>query len=357
MVKHLLSAVAVVAAALSVSSAAHAEDLALHFNGGAAIPAVGSQFNTYKVGIGADASAMWLLGRNLAIGPQIAAMTMEPREGSTYRHVPGAMWSFEGAFRIQGNHDSNAWLSPWIGGSGGVALIGRLAEPVVDVSLGLDLATSKDHTAYLGVFAKGTHAFVWLTGDNTNLISHGDPVNVLTLGLSGSWDFPGVTRVRNQVVTKPELIVERVPVFINEGARTNPPTAIAAGSPCPTATEAPLSLTEKVYFNVDQSSLDWMDRDALDVLIANLKAHPEVSVSVVGNASQDHKSLTPAQAKHDADLAQKRGQAVVSYLTSNGINASRILVSASANGSGGNETTEARERNRNATLKVEVLTK
>jgi len=317
MAKHLFASVAVVATALSLSSAAHAEDVSLHFNTGAAIPAVGSQFNSYKVGLGGDMSLQLPILRNLTVGPQIAAVTMEPREGSTYRQHAGDMWSFELATRLQGNHDSNAWLSPWIGVSGGVGLIGRLAEPVVDVSVGLDLATSKDHTAYLGVFAKGTHAFVWLTGDNTNLITHGDPLDVLTLGLSGTFDFPGVTRTKTVTVTKPELIVERVPVFINEGARTNPPTAIAA-APCPPSAKAPINLTTKVYFDRGKSNLDWQDKDKLDAIVAELKSHPDDKVAIRGFASPDGPMAV------NQVLSQARTAAVITYLISQGVDAARL---------------------------------
>lgn len=85
-------------------------------------------------------------------------------------------------------------------------------------------------------------------------------------------------------------------------------------------TETELLLLEPIYFDFDRSDIRFPESsDVLDALVATLKSHPELTlIEVAGHTDQR------GSHSYNDTLSQARVDSVVEYLTSHGIEASRL---------------------------------
>ncbi len=111
-------------------------------------------------------------------------------------------------------------------------------------------------------------------------------------------------------------------------------------------TPAALRLTEPVLFDSDTAVIRSVSQPLLDTVVAALKEHPEITLEVQGHTD----SL--GDDAHNMRLSQSRAEAVMAYLVSHGIAASRLT----AQGYGetrpieSNRTSQGRDINRRVEL-------
>ena len=79
-----------------------------------------------------------------------------------------------------------------------------------------------------------------------------------------------------------------------------------------------VNVGERVYFGLDQSSLDTDDQDILKRQAAWLSSYPSVRVLIAGNADER------GTREYNLALGEQRANAVKEYLVSLGVSASRI---------------------------------
>lgn len=338
MKKHFAIAAALLGALVASTGTAKADNsFSLHLEPGLVQPLTAPQDQIYTTGGVLTVKPMFTLRPYLTIGPSVSAMYL-PRQVDNGQNA-GVVWQFAGSVRLQGDRRSDAklWknINPWIDMDLGASQTGNLTRPVWDVGVGAEVPLDQNHIAWIGPFLRFTHVF------NTSDVQDGqllDPrdVNFLQAGISVSFDTPTHRRVerietervvvRREVVHAPpqvELMI--VPRYVDK-----------------------VELTQVVYFDHDKSTLRWESNDKLDAIVKQLNAHPKLTIQVEGHASSD------GQLAHNVQLAVKRTAAVVAYLTTHGVDASR-LKSASFGvdkPSASNKTQEGRERNRRVEFTV-----
>jgi len=130
-------------------------------------------------------------------------------------------------------------------------------------------------------------------------------------------------------------------------SRLTPPRSAAVKI---NVTDTKFELSEKVNFETDKDRITTLSFDVLDEVAAALKAHPEVLLVRV----EGHTDARGA-VEHNQELSQKRADAVVRYLVSKGIEATRLK----AQGYGSTQplnpasTPEAWEQNRRVEFVIE----
>lgn len=333
---HLLSVVALGAAAFTISPKARAESFSLHLEGGAAIPMTDPQDKIFNTGLALGAKGMFALTPNFSIGPSVQSVYL-PRsnDNATGNDNAGVLWQFGGSVRLQG--DRSVWThglasgwSPWIDADVMAAYTGHLPLPAFDVGIGEEAALDHAHAAWLGPFVRYTHAFE--TADTSGgLVLEKKDANILIAGLSLSFDFPPHVYNHTKVVTHNQVEVIVATLSPTEQQQVVQQAAVE-----------PFSLTEHVYFDFDSATLRWESRDKLDQVAKKLAAHPDMVVAVSGHASSD------GQLAHNVKLSSDRTDTVVNYLAAHGVEASHLR--AEPHGvdlpAAPNTTKEGRERNR-----------
>lgn len=320
---------------------AHAEDFSLHLEPGIIQPLNNPQADIYQTGMVLGAKGMFNLKPWLTLGPSVSAAYF-PKvtdDGSN----AGVLWQFGGSLRAQRSHsifnDDGNW-SPWVDVDLMAGHTGNLWRPTFDVGVGIDAALDQNHSAWIGPFLRYTQVLQTSYHQDGAALDRSNPA-LLQAGLSVSFDFP--TRTKVSVVRTHDVEVRTVHVVEHDHA------AVVQATPAPEKFE----LTEHVYFDFDKAVLRWESRDKLDAVVRKLNEHPQVNLLVKGHASSD------GQLSHNQELAQRRTIAVVDYLISHGVSASRLQ----GEGFGvnypaaPNTTQEGRERNRRVEFTVTFTSK
>ncbi len=119
--------------------------------------------------------------------------------------------------------------------------------------------------------------------------------------------------------SQPKPVEEAKPaeVVVPQQPEVKPPvveSSIQAGS----LEDFRVNVGERVYFGLDQSSLDSDDQDILKRQAAWLSSYPSVRVLIAGNADER------GTREYNLALGEQRANAVKEYLVSLGVSASRI---------------------------------
>ncbi len=116
---------------------------------------------------------------------------------------------------------------------------------------------------------------------------------------------------------------------------------------CPVPDEVVLTINE-LNFAFDSAELDASSRAALDAAVSVIEDHSEVMLDVVGHTD------TSGPAAYNQKLSEKRAQAAVDYLVSQGIPAGqlRAVGAGESDPVASNDTRAGRERNRRVELVV-----
>jgi outer membrane protein OmpA-like peptidoglycan-associated protein len=330
----------------SIPSLAHAEEFSLHLTPGVSANLTDPQSTIYSVGPSLGASGMFNLHPNFAIGPVVSAAYF-PRAVDNGQNA-GVLWQVGGEARLQGNREAaqtneydTSNVSPWLALDMTLAHTGELYRPSMSVATGLEVSPSREtHSFWFGPFLKYDHLFQTSDTQGTTLLDKND-VNIFTVGISASFDFPVRPKVITHVIRRTET----------EYVALKPDCA-----PSEKITPAPekFELTEHVYFDWDKSSLRWESRDKLNAIAKKLNEHLGFKVAVQGHASSD------GQKAHNVMLSSDRTNAVVKYLTAHGVDGSRLVAESYGVDmpTASNATQEGRERNRRVEFTVVfVMTK
>lgn len=312
----------------------------LHLEPGVAVPLTAPQDNIYHTGGVLTAKGMFAVLPYLSIGPSISNSYL-PRAVDDGLNA-GTMWQFDGSVRLQGDRRQFATglfhtLNPWLDLDFGAAQTGNLSRPVWDVGVGAEVPLDQNRIFWLGPFVRYTHAFQTADTQDATQLDHRD-VNLLQAGLSFSFDAP-TTRKVDVVDHHHTVYAEReVP------ATCPPPPPPVVTAPAPEK----LEVVQVVYFDHDSAALRWESRDKLDAVVTQLKAHPNLVVSVEGHASSDGDKL------HNVKLSGERTTAVQMYIIKHGVSPAQLRGIARGIDfpSAPNSTKEGRERNRRVEFTV-----
>lgn len=334
----LLSALAIGISAVVIVPSAHADEkFSLHLDPGIVQPLNDPQDNIYQTGMTMSARGMFNLKPWLSIGPAVSAdyLPKSVDDGSN----AGVLWQFGGAVRLQRSHnlfnDDGIW-SPYVNVDLMAAHTGNLWRSAFGAQIGVDVTTDDQHSFWFGPYLGYQHVFQTADSQDGLSLDRRDP-NLLTAGLSVTFDFPPHARVVRQQVIEQRLV--RIPgsiVVVHDQPR------VAAVAP------EKLEFKEHVYFDFDKSVLRWESRDKLDAVVAKLNAHKNVAVHVQGHASSDGQKL------HNEALAAARAESVRQYLVAHGVDASRLTVDNFGvdHPASDNKVQEGRERSRRVEFEV-----
>ncbi|WOJ98025.1 OmpA family protein [Congregibacter brevis] len=116
---------------------------------------------------------------------------------------------------------------------------------------------------------------------------------------------------------------------------------------CPVKDEVVLTV-DRLNFDFDSATLDAQSRAALDSAVAVIKSHSSVKMDVVGYTD------TSGPEEYNQGLSERRAQAAVDYLVSQGIDADQLRATGrgEANPIASNDSRDGRERNRRVELVV-----
>jgi len=327
---------------LLFANVAHADnDFSAHVETGATIPLTTPQSSIYNPGPSLTVKGLFALTPNWALGPAVSAVYL-PRTDTAKN--AGLLWQVGPSLRFQGDrrpiHQKYLYdLCPWLDLDVAMGVTGDLILPSVDVGAGLEAPLEKTHTFWMGPFVRYSHMFQTADNHDGHLLNQND-VNLFTAGVSFSFDAPPKTHkvvVEKTVVTK-EVIFTPGKTEIKEVVVHDPVV---------------IDFTEKVYFDLDSATLRWESKDKLDVIVKKLNMFPSLKIKVAGSASKD------GQLKHNINLAMKRTQAVVKYLSSHGVDASRLVPEnwGVSHPTAPNTSKEGKERNRRVEFTVNFTSK
>ncbi len=108
------------------------------------------------------------------------------------------------------------------------------------------------------------------------------------------------------------------PVTETRPAPVTPPTPPVSGPAAGSSADFLAKVTDRVYFDYDQHTLDDADRASLQAQAAWLKQYPSVTVQIAGNADER------GTREYNLALGARRAESVASYLGSLGIPANRV---------------------------------
>lgn len=307
-------ALSVLALGAFATSSARADDaVSLHLNGGATEVAhtqwstpgrvfTDSNFNT---GMSAEGALLFRVVPNLTLGPDVGVSYL-PQAGNVGEAA--VLWTFGGAARLQGSKAHASW-SPYLQGSGAVAKQGHIFNPELAGSVGVDFALEPSHTFWFGPYVAVDHTFQTNTAGErqTLLLDHHD-ANLITAGFSITFDAPvkPVHEVRTVEHTRVQTVVKEVPGPVQ--------VQIVQVGEAPTLIKS----EQVVLFDKDSAVVSDAGKKFLDKAATVLQNHPELSLDVEGHAS------TEGEKTHNWSLAQARAEAVVAYLVSKGVPATRL---------------------------------
>jgi outer membrane protein OmpA-like peptidoglycan-associated protein len=341
----LLSTLAIGMLALTIAPTSHADEkFSLHLDLGGAQPITIPQNNLYQTGLEMSARGLFNVRPYLLVGPSVTAVYLPKAidDGSN----AGVLWQFGGSVRLQRNHDIfndseyGVW-SPYLNIDVSAAHTGNLWRPAVAFQVGEEIATDSRHSFWIGPYLSFDHVFQTATTQDNSLLDSRD-VNLVTAGVSFTWDYPQRSRVLHQRVVETRVV--RLP---NSLLVQNQPREIAAPVP------EKLEFTEHVYFDLNKATLRWESKDKLEAVVAKLNAHPNVAIHVSGHASSD------GQKTHNEKLAVARAESVRQYLVSHGVDASRLTVNSFGvdRPAADNKNQEGRERSRRVEFEVTFSSK
>ena len=345
MKKHLILATLGLAFCAAISGSARADNsFSLHLEPGLAQPMTEPQSNIYTTGLALDAKGMFMLDRNISVGPSVSAMYL-PRSIDNGQNA-GTIWQLGGSARLQSDRTASATLfdgqlNPWIDLDAMLANTGNLQRPAFDIGIGAESPMDQNRIFWMGPFIRYTHVFQTASTQDANLLDSRD-VNVLQVGFSFSFDAPTHPKKNVQFVERAKVVVVEK---VMSRAPCPPPVPVVVAAKTPEKIE----LSEKVYFDRNSANLRWESRDKLDAIAKKLNAAPQLAIRVQGHASSD------GQLARNDVLAALRAASVVAYLSSHGVDGKRLssLSAGISAPAAPNSTQEGRERNRRTEVTID----
>ena len=311
---------------LAFASVAHAEnEFQTHLEAGAAVPLDRSLNSVYSPGPSIALSALWTVHPNISVGPALNGFSLLKTVTDGKSESSASLWQLGPSVRFQANRKSNDWIfahvNPWLDVSPMIAATGDLIRPTINVGVGAEGPLDRYRIFWFGPFARYTHMFA---ADGT----HTD-VNILQGGFSFSFDSP--IRLPRVIVDRPVIHVKKVVVHDVVVKEVVKQVAVA-----------PVTFSEKIFFDANSSTLRWESRDKLDLVARKLNAESGTKIQVQGNASSDGPLALNNR------LSQARTKTVIDYLVKHGVDPKRLVADSEGikKPAASNKSKEGRERNR-----------
>jgi outer membrane protein OmpA-like peptidoglycan-associated protein len=346
---------------LFASSEAYAADVSFALQPAVAVPLSAPQSEIFGVGGGQSAKLFVGLVPWLDVGPT-ASFHLLPAEEEG--RESGVVWAYGGGLRLKRPHDADTagGVSPWADADLFVMQTSDLTRPGFDAGIGLAVPFGEERRFWVGPFARYLHI-----GQHQRVGFDNRDAKILTVGLS--FEVGGGREREPTIVTVPAEVVPCPvcpdPVGCVDKDGDGVPDLVdrcinVVGSTddygCPpykkiVVREDKLELREKLYFELDESTLHAASFPVLDEVAQALKDNENFSVQIQGHTDS---SGTDA---HNQQLSEERAEAVLNYLTEHGVDRSRLKSKgfASSVPLQTNTTPEGRELNRRVEFVVHFI--
>lgn len=301
-----LGATLVGLACLALPSIAQAQEFTLRVEPGVAFPVGNPQHQRFDVGgaLALKPEFSFGPGNVVSVGPSAQVIALP----STIDGVDaGTAWQFGGFLRLKRTHGLNnkgtgfGATSPWLDADLGYVRTGDLNRIGWSVAVGASVPTGADRQVWIGPFVRfnDIHQDGGQIGLNTN------DAKTIIAGLS--FEF-GASAKAVATSTTPE---PTTPDAVPEVQPSRPAVS--------TTVSRQVELREVVQFAWDSAVLDAKAQTLLNTVRGKLANADSIkSIVISGHASSE------GQVAHNNVLAQKRADAVVSFLVKHGIDRSKM---------------------------------
>lgn len=289
-----------------IPAVAQAQELTLRVEPGVAFPVGNPQASRFDVGGALSLKPEFSFGPGnvVSVGPSASVITFP----SQLDGIDGpTSWMFGGFLRLKRTHGPNnkgtgfGATSPWVDGDLGYVRTGDLNRMGWSVALGASVPTGVDRSVWIGPFVRfnDVHQDGGQIGLNTN------DAKTVIVGLS--FEFGASAKVASTETTPEPTTPDAVPVV--------QPLRPAVSQ----TVSRQVELREVVQFAWDSAVLDAKAQTILNTVRGKLADADSIkSIVVSGHASSE------GQVAHNNVLAQKRADAVVSFLVKHGIDRSKM---------------------------------
>jgi outer membrane protein OmpA-like peptidoglycan-associated protein len=353
---------------LVLPTAANAVDVSLKLEPAVAIPLSAPQSERFAVGGGESLKLLVGVTPWLDIGPTASFHFLPPGESFD---ESGVIWGFGGGLRLKRSHDAESLggVSPWLDADAFFIRTGPLNRPGFDAAVGLAVPVGESRAFWVGPFVRYLH--VGQPETAAGFDNHDS--KTLTVGLSME---VGAGRKREPV---PEVVaaaavqpVEVVPcpeceksVSCADGDKDGMPDSVdrcpdVVGTlddyGCPAYKKVVvgkdrLELKEKLFFDLDRSTLKAASFPVLDDVVLALKDNKSFLVQVEGHTDSS------GSVAHNQTLSEQRAATVLEYLVAHGVPKDRLVSKgfASSVPIDTNDTLNGRENNRRVEFVVSSI--
>lgn len=342
-------------ALLALPMSAHAVDFSVEQEPGVSIPLTEPQSDEYGVGVSDQIKGLFGINSYLSVGPTGSFMYLPARDDGD---EGGVAWGLGGGARLRRpiDHESYYGISPWADADLLYVRTGKLNRPGVDAAIGFSVPLGETRSYSVGPFVRYLHIFQ--TRDRSGYDNR--DAKILTLGLSFEIG-PGIKQKKEPVVAVAAAPKEACPDTDNDGIPDSVdrcPMVAGVGDNwgCPPykkliVKKDKLELKEKLYFAWNDAVLQEVSYSVLDEVAQALKENKNFKVQVEGHTSSEGGD------DHNQTLSEKRAEAVLDYLVSQGVSKDRLV----SKGFGStvpvdtNKTSDGRENNRRVEFVVNFI--
>lgn len=302
----ILKSLGIVLCLSFAAKTASAQSLTLRLEPGVAIPVTDPQAQRFNVGAALAVKPELGLGSYLSLGPAFQVVSLHSR-------VPGfdagTATSLGGFVRVKRPHDEKntgsglSAASPWVDADARYVSTGPLDRLGLSVGAGVSVPTSDSRWLWIGPFAR----YDLVNQEDGKLFVNTNSAKTVIAGLSFEFGAP--------IKTDKVVVVSRV-------EPTPPPPVVNETKPQPKEDPTPVVLTfkPKIQFAWDSAVIDSSQESPLGDVVKAMLADTSYNVKIEGHASSE------GQVEHNNKLSLQRAQAVADFLTSHGVDKSRLSV-------------------------------
>lgn len=346
-----------------------APDFSLKLEPGVAVPLSAPQSDVYDAGGSQSLKLLFAVTSFLDVGPSVSFMLL-PAAASNAES--GIGWGLGGGVRLKRPYDAESFygISPWLDADLLYVRTGELSRPGFDAAVGLAVPIGRARAFWVGPFIRYLHIMQSDDDDLDNrdakLLSFGLSLEVGSgVDVAHEHRHPPQDRAEPLVSAPPEAAVACAPTscpdkdgdgILDRVDRCPDVVGTAETFGCPMYKKLvirrdKLELKDKLYFALDQATLDPASFPVLDETAEALKANTAFKVQIDG-----HSDSTGGEA-HNQTLSERRAQAVRDYLVSRGVAPARLTWKgfSSSVPVDTNQTSAGRENNRRVEFVVALI--
>lgn len=348
-------------------SATAVADFSFELQPGVAVPLSAPQSEVYDVGGSQSVKLRFGLTPFLDIGPTVSVMVLPAAADDD---ESGIGWGLGGGARLKRPHDAESAFgaSPWLDVDLLYMRTGDLHRPAFDAAIGVSVPVGRSRIFWVGPFVRYLHITQaeddGFDSRDAKLLSFGVSLEVST-GIAEPHEHehhPPVPIVASAsaeaaVACAPTTCADRDGDGILDRVDRCPDVAGTAGTfGCPEYQKlvirpGKLELRDRLYFALDEATLDPASFPVLDEAADALKANTAFKVQIDG-----HSDSTGGEA-HNQSLSERRARAVRDYLVARGVAAERLTWKgfSSSQPADTNKTVAGRDNNRRVEFVVAFI--